>query len=257
MTDDMPATSGAVDCDPWLEDQGRFVISEDLGGVSETMAYLKDNHVSLTLVDGSGGVCLQSLLVNITDGVLQLDKPLEWDGAMDSFRVFFRDMNQQWNFFAARSLSGNPFSIPVSVPDELYVLQRRSYRRVKVPVGTRALVKKDNEVMSTVVVHDISAAGMLMANDPAECEYSTDSIIRDIVVSIPPRGSVGEVSTARKILPLICRGQIVRSFVDQATQRLCYGVSFHYDSNYVKETISQVVSEVDSPAASDDIVASN
>ena len=98
--------------------------------------------------------------------------------------------------------------------------------------------------MATVFVHDLSAAGMLMCNDPAEGEYATDSIINDIVVSIPPRGSAGEVSTARKVLPLICRGRIVRSFVDQETQRPCYGVSFHYDSNYVKETISQVVSEV-------------
>lgn len=255
MTDDIPATSDAVDCDPWLEDEGRFVISEDQGCIAETMGYLKDNHVSLTLVDGGGEVCLQSLLVNITDGVLQLDKPLEWSSTCDSFRVFFRDMNQQWNFFEARSLSGNPFSLPIAAPVELYLLQRRSYRRVKVPVGTRALVKKDNEAMATVVVHDLSAAGMLMANDPAECEYTTDSIIRDIVVSIPPRGSVGEVSTARKILPLICRGRVVRSFIDQETERPCYGVSFHYDSNYVQETISQVVSEVESPALSDDSIA--
>jgi hypothetical protein len=85
---------------------------------------------------------------------------------------------------------------------------------------------------------------MLMYNDPAEGEYATDSIINDIVVSIPPFSGAGEKSCVRKVLPLIGQGRIVRSYIDSDTQRPCYGVSFLYDSSYVKETIDQIVSEM-------------
>ncbi|MCK4839093.1 MAG: PilZ domain-containing protein [Desulfobulbaceae bacterium] len=244
MTADVSKTSGAANGEPWLAEDNGFSISKDQGYIAKTMDYLKDNHVTLTLVDDAGGVCLQSLMVNIVDGALQVDKPLDWDEEIGSFRVFFRDMTQRWNFFMASSQPGNPFSLSIVMPDALSFYQRRSSTRVKVPVGARALIRKENEKIATVFITDLSAAGMLMCNDLAEGEYDTDSIISDIVVSIPPIGAAGEVSTVRKVLPLIARGRIVRSFVDQETLRPCYGVSFHYDSKYVKESIDQVVSEV-------------
>ncbi len=251
MTADLSKTLGAADHEPWLADQNGFAISKDRPDIAQTMDYLKDNRVTLTLVDDAGGICLQSLLVNIVDGSLQVDKPLDWSEEVDSFRVFFRDKDQRWSFFMASSLAGYPFSLSIAMPEALYTLQRRAFNRVKVPAGTRALVKREDEAMTTIFVYDLSVAGMLMCSDPAEGEYATDSLISDIVISIPPGKAAGEVSIARKVLPLIGRGRIVRSFVDQETLRPCYGVSFHYDSQYVQENIKQVVSEVASAAQPD------
>jgi hypothetical protein len=252
MDDGIVDILGVVDRESWRDDEGGFSKATDREYIAGTIQYIKDNRVSLTLVEDGGGICQQSLLINNVDGSLQIDKPLEWGDAIDSFRVFFRDVHQRWNFFMANRLLDNTLSLSIAMPDELYLLQRRSCHRVRVPVGTRALIKNEDEAMTNILVYDLSAVGMLMGSDSAEGEYATDSIISDIVVSIPPRGSGGEVSTARKVLPLIGRGRIVRTFVDQETLRPCYGVSFHYDSSYVKETISQVVSEVARDYLADD-----
>ncbi|MEN8136011.1 MAG: hypothetical protein ABFS18_10840 [Thermodesulfobacteriota bacterium] len=257
MGDGVIDTCGVADRDPWLADEGGFSRSNDRERIAEIIQYIKDNDVTLTLVDGGRGISQQSLLINTTDDSLQIAKPSEWGDAIDSFRVFFRDMQQRWNFFMATGLMDKTSNLSVAMPDALYFLQRRSCNRVKLPAGTRALVKRENEAMTTIFVRDLSADGMLMCNDPAEGKYATDSVISDIVVSIPRGRAVDEVSTARRVLPLIGRGRVVRSFVDQETLRPCYGVSFHYDSEYVKETINQVVFEVERAGLLEDCSAPN
>lgn len=242
---------------PWFVDCDAFSQCNDLGYIAKSVGIVKDNRLPLTLVADGGKIFQQSLLTNITDGLLQIDKPLEWDDEIYSFRAFFRDMQKKWNFFPVNIESCNPFSISVAMPETLSFLQRRSCGRIKVPSGTRALVRNGNDVMSTVFVHDLSAAGMLICNGPAEYQYSTDTIISDIVVSIPPGASGGEVATARKVLPLINQGKVVRSFVDKKSHRSCHGISFHYDSSYVRETIDRAISEVEREVLSGDCSVSN
>jgi hypothetical protein len=232
-----------MNLDPWALPGNRFSQSQNREHIARTMRYIKEEHVALAVVAAGSDVALQSLLINITEGELRIDKPLEWAGAIDSFRVFFRDLQQRWNFFAVSAAGDNPFSLSIPMPEILCLLQRRSCNRIKVPCGTRALVKKADAGLATVLVHDLSAAGMSMCNDPAEGEYAMDSIISDIIVSIPPQLAAGEVSLARKVLPLIGQGRIVRAFVDPQSRRRCYGVSFSYESGYVRDSISQVVAE--------------
>jgi hypothetical protein len=234
-----------MDLAPWGAPDNSFSQSQNREHIAQTMRYVKNEHVALTLVAAGGDAVLHSLALNITEGELQIDKPLEWAGAIDSFRVFFRDMRQRWNFFAVSGAADNPFSLSIPMPETIWLLQRRSCNRIKVPCGTRALVKKADAAMATVLVHDLSAAGMLMYNDQVEGEYAMDSVINDIIVSIPSPGAAGEVGLARKVLPLIGQGRIVRAFVDPQTRRRCYGVSFSYESNYVRESINQVVAEVE------------
>ena len=236
-------SSETPELDLWPSDLRGFSNSKDGDYILKLVQSVRDNHVSLTLVSAVDNICQQSLLIKISDNSLQIDKPLDWDKSVDSFRVFFRDMQQRWNFFLASNLTDFPFSLTIAMPEELHTLQRRSCSRVKVPFGTRALVKTGNDIISTVFVNDLSAAGMSMCNDPTGGDYATDSVIKDIVVSIPNSTFSGESRASRKVLPLISQGRIVRSFVDHETSRPCYGISFDHDSNYVKETIRQAVSE--------------
>jgi|GEM_PF-5893386 len=239
---------------PWHNRENCFSKSTDLLLIARSIRHIKDNHGALTLVADHGDVCQQSLLVNFNEKSLQLDRPLEWNDKLDYFRVFFRDRYHNWNFFSVSEFSSSPFAISAAMPEELYFLQRRACQRVKVPVGTRALVKNGNQVMTTVFVKDLSAGGMLMSNDPADGEYVKDSVINDILVSIPPSGAGGENGSIRTVLPLIGQGRIVRSYVDRQTNRPCYGVSFQYDSNYVKDTINQIVSEVNRGVEQSDFI---
>lgn len=230
---------------PWLMDESNFSKSEDPVRITRILRYIKENHEPLTLLDEGDRVPRESLLININDGSLQIDKPLEWGDKDSPFRVFFRDQQRNWIFFPVSRVSASPFALSVAVPEALHYLQRRACPRVKVPIGTRALVKNGNQLMSTVFVHDLSASGMLMHNNPAEGEYAPESIINDIVVSIPHGRAAREKGNIRKVLPLIGQGRIVRSYVDPETHRPCYGVSFQYDSSYVRETINQIISEVE------------
>jgi hypothetical protein len=73
-------------------------------------------------------------------------------------------------------------------------------------------------------------------------EFPVDSMLNDIVVSIPKEGG-GEGIHSRKVLPLISQGRVVRSFTDRETRRLCYGISFEHESNYVQETLCRIVAD--------------
>ncbi len=254
MSNKMFGDLQAGDERPWLAEESSFSKSEDSVRISRAIRFLKENHAPLTLVDAGGGMRQESLLVSINEGSLRIDRPLEWDGEPDFFRIFFRDHHRNWNYFPASAVSYSPFALSVAMPEELHYLQRRACHRVKLPIGTRALVKNGNRDMATVFVQDLSAAGMLMFNDPAEGEYSKDSIINDIVVSIPPGGRGHSEGSIRKVLPLIGQGRIVRSYLDEETRRPCYGVSFQYESSYVKETINQIISEVENDFGQNDFL---
>lgn len=227
--------------EPWLAANRILLKSADYDVIVASLQHLKDNHLPLILVAEGGAVYQQNLVINLADDRLQIDKPLEWVDGVGSCRVFFKDSDDKWNFFPASELAESPFNLSVAMPDELYFFQQRSCHRVTFPPGTRALVKRQNDSMATVFVHDLSAAGMLICNDPLDGEYDKDSVISDIVISIPARGG----AIARRVLPLISRGQIVRSYTDQETMRPCHGVSFQYDSRYVEETIRLLVAEVE------------
>lgn len=230
---------------PWLADESKYLRITERQNIATTMQYIKDNHVSLTVVLENGNILMQSVVINIDGGSVALDKPLNWVDRFEVFRVYFRDCYQRWTYFLVSEPKVTPFAIFMPMPDELCSFQKRICKRVIFPPGTRALVKKENESMATVFVHDLSSAGMLICNDPADGEYDQDSIINDIVVSIPvPSDNQGGI-VARKVLPLISRGQVVRSFMDGETSRLCYGIAFQYDSSYVRETISQLIADVD------------
>ena len=114
---------------------------------------------------------------------------------------------------------------------------------MSVPVGTRAMVKKSgNDLVQTLYVMDISAAGMLFCDVSSVDEHAVGSYINDIVVSLPHEQ--GEKVGPRKLLPLIHKGKVVRAFVDKETSRSCYGISFEYDSGYVKDTLCRMISEI-------------
>lgn len=232
---------------PWLIDQRSFYPSENNETISEHLAALKENHTMLTLVTAHGTVYSDVLLIVVNGEKIQIDKPLDWEENGDTFRVFYRDQNDYWCFFYSGKASARPFSLSLDIPGRLFYLQRRRYERVPVPVGTRAMVKKNgNDLMQTVYVMDLSAAGMLFCCGASTHEYPVDSILKDIIVSVPHhQGKADDANfSTRKLSPLIQKGKIVRTFVDNKTSRSCYGISFEYDSSYVKDTLCRMISEI-------------
>jgi hypothetical protein len=229
---------------PWQFPEESYLLVEDYGQISKTFAKVRSSHGLMTLVFDNGHVFEKCLLVNIENGTLHIDKPLDWNGHNGPFRVFFRDHKYCWRFFRTDNYTQNPFSLSVEVPDSLFLLQRRLYKRVAVPPGTRALVKTGRDSRITVYVHDISASGMLFCNSGTTDEYPVDDFFHDIVISLPQVADPVSTATVRKVMPLISSGKVVRSFVDEHTSRTCYGISFESESNYVREALCRLVQEV-------------
>ena len=233
--------------EPWSIDQRRFYPSENQDILSGSLNDLKENHTLLTLVTAHGGLYNEVLMIGIDGNKIQIDRPLDWEENGDSFRIFYRDSNDRWCFFYSGEPSTGPFSISLDMPGRLFYLQRRISKRVPVPVGTRAMVKRDvSHLMKTVYLMDISEAGMLFCDGASEVGYPVGSFINDIVVSLPPQPLNGSTidSGLRKVLPLIHKGRVVRTFVDKQTGRNCCGVEFSHGSSYVKDTLRRKISNI-------------
>ena len=221
---------------PWEFLESSFLVEADRERIAKTLYEAKGNHLSLTLVAEDGRVIPQSLLISLSDDGLLIDKPLEWDDSIGSFRLFFRGLNGRWVFFKTGVTQVMPFSLSLAQPGEIFVLQRRSHSRALVPQGTRAILKKDGRLLNSLYVRDLSPAGMLVCTASPSASLSVESILNDIVISLP------DIGTKRgQVLPPIDKGQVVRSFFEEESNIYCHGIAFNYDSAYIRAALGQII----------------
>lgn len=220
---------------PWEFAESSFLVEPDRENIGKTLREAKGNHLSLSLVVEDGRVFTQGLLISLDDDVLQIDKPLEWDDAIDSFRLFFMGLNGRWLFFRTGVTQVMPFSLSLAWPAELFVLQRRSYQRVAAPQGTKAILKKDGRLLSSFYVRDLSPAGMLVCTTSPSSGLAVETILNDIVISLPDQGA-----KLGRMLPPIDQGQVVRSFFEEESHIYCHGIAFNYDSAYIRAALGQI-----------------
>lgn len=220
---------------PWEFLGSSFLVEGDRERIDKTLKEAKSNHLSLTLVAEDGRVFTQSLLISLSEEGLLIDKPLEWDDRIGAFRLFFRGLNGRWLFFRTGVTQVMPFSLSLARPGEVFVLQRRSHPRITVPQGTRAILKKDGRLLNSFYVRDLSPAGMLVCTASPSSGLSVESILNDIVISLPDNGT-----KLGRVLPPIDQGQVVRTFVDEESQIYCHGIAFNYDSAYIRAALGQI-----------------
>lgn len=218
---------------PWEYSESSFLVEAEPERIGRILEEAREQHLFLTLVPENGRVFPQSLLIKLFDDGLLIDKPLEWADDLGPFRVFLRGGNGRWLFFRVASARTLPFSLSLARPAELFVLQRRSYPRVKVPQGTRAILKKDGKLLSSFYVRDISPAGMLVCSSSPASGIALDAVLNDIVISLPDNGN-GRGRT----LPPIDRGQVVRAFYEEESHIYCHGIAFKYESAYIRDALS-------------------
>jgi hypothetical protein len=220
---------------PWEFLESSFLSEGDRDKIDNTLKEAKGNHLSLTLVAEDGRVFTQSLLISLSVDGLLIDKPLEWDDQIATFRLFFRGLNGRWLFFRTGVTQVMPFSLSMAWPNEVFVLQRRSYQRITVPQGTRAILKRDGRLLNSFYVRDLSPAGMLVCTASPSSGLSVEAILNDIVISLPDIGA-----KLGRVLPPIDRGQVVRTYVDEESQIYCHGIAFNYDSDYIRAALGQI-----------------
>lgn len=220
---------------PWEFLPSSFLVEADREKIDKALNEARRNHLSLTLVAEDGRVFPQSLLISLSDDGLLIDKPLEWDDKIGAFRLFLRGLNGRWLFFRTGVTQSMPFSLSLAKPGEVFVLQRRSHQRVLVPQGTRAILKKDGRLLNSFYVRDLSPAGMLVCTASPSSGLALESILNDIVISLPDNGA-----KFGRVLPPIDRGQVVRTFIDEESQIYCHGIAFNYDSDYIRAALGRI-----------------
>lgn len=225
---------------PWEFSEGSFLVEVDRERIGKTLKEAREKHLFLVLVTEDGRVFPQSLLVSLSDEGLLIDKPLEWDDKIGSFRLFFRSFNGRWRFFQTGVTQALPFSLSLSRPTEIFVLQRRSHPRVTVPQGTRAILKKDGRLLNSFYVRDISPAGMLVCTASPSSGLSLESVLSDIVISLPDQGA-----ELGGVLPPIDKGVVVRSFFEEESHIHCHGIAFNYESAYIHEALARIAGTAD------------
>ncbi len=230
---------------PWLIDDGTNLFAETLPGtVSELLGGIRDNR--LTIITGEGQVFEQYQTLEINHGKIKVEKPYGWKDSTDSFHVFFRNQESSWNFFQVNDVTCYPSALQMSPPEKIYFLQRRRYRRVLAPLGTKAIFKGLDNRIDTAHVQDLSEGGMLMCVNSAKDKFPSDSIINEIFITIPPKIKKDQTNIVRRITPLINSGKVVRTFYDHEHSISYYGISFFSNSSYVKESVNRLVTYLES-----------
>jgi len=230
----------------WLgEDEKDIFQDSSMENTENFLTSIKDNNFFLTIISDNGRIYQQSLPVRISRDEILIKKPDGWENKFKSFHVFFPKIDNKWNFFSANVKGHSSDILTINIPGKVYFLQKRGHRRFPVPPGTKAFFKENGAMdIDIVQVQDISAGGMLICQRPSGDKYSIDSLINQIFIMIPPIIENGEISSSKKISPLITQGKIVHSFFNQETSLACYGISFLYQSSYIKKIVTDFVDEL-------------
>ncbi|MEN8135781.1 MAG: PilZ domain-containing protein [Thermodesulfobacteriota bacterium] len=228
---------------PWLNEEGKNLYPEVIrGDANEILSEIRDNH--LTIVTEKGQVYEQHQPLDISNGKIQIEKPLGWHETTELFYFFFQNRYSAWNYFPVINMVSHPSALQINLPDKVYYLQKRRYTRKTTPIGTRALFKGNDNHMDSAHVKDLSEGGMLIFHNSGKDKYPLDSIINEIFITIPPDQTSGD----RRITPLINRGEVVRTFYDHEQGISYYGTRFFYKSAYVREKVRDLVTCLESPS---------
>jgi hypothetical protein len=119
------------------------------------------------------------------------------------------------------------------------ISEQRRAERIVVPVKSTALFSNGSGAMDKIYIRDISEVGMLLCDYFGSAKkYSLNSSIYNIIIDIPPSDS----SAGKGASFIIDKGIVVRSYVEQSTNVLCYGIDFVCESRYMKDKIRCLVS---------------
>ena len=222
---------------PWQIAISDYARCDDRNIIELALDEIKKEHVMLVLTSPSGNRYGNTILINVDDEMLTIDRPNCFDEeTVSSFRIYYRDITEVWSFFEVEVINDSPHSLCATYPEVLYRLQRRSSHRVDVPSSTRAVFWQGDEIHNGGEVRNISSAGMLLCTEGKEKKFAENTNIHDIAIALPLSESAVEYDgEGSAVLPVVARGRIVRSFHEEGTGKMCHGVSFSDDNDVIAE----------------------
>lgn len=230
---------------PWRIEINDFARCEDMSVIELTLDQIKKEHVMLVLASPSGQRYGNTILINVEDETLSIDRPNDFDEETSGiFRIYFRDVLDVWCFFEVEVINDCTYSLCATFPEVLYRLQQRKKHRVDAPDNTRAVFWQGDDIHNGGKVKNISSAGMLLCTEYQDEKFAKSTEIHDIAIALPLHESPeGFDEEEQIVLPVITKGKIVRSFREDGTGKVCHGVSFS-DGDDAIAKIEKYVQEI-------------
>ncbi len=196
--------------------------------IRNTLEYLQKGRVLLNLLCKgyqSGG----TILYEINNAHILIDKPKDWAKDTTKIRVVFRNESKVWMHFMTTVRSVGKDSLRCDPPNALFMLQRRMHYRVGTPQGSRLTCSYNNEECH-FAIKDISAGGLLIF---AKFNYGIPEAgnhFNNLQITIPCDEESCGAEDGRWQLKLK-GGDIVREFIQERPLMLfSYGIRFYPDS---------------------------
>ncbi|PLX47490.1 MAG: hypothetical protein C0613_13795 [Desulfobulbaceae bacterium] len=213
----------------WVSMDGGYEVTKSTGIIRKNLEYLKRRRSIINLVCRgyqSGG----TLLFDFDDTFIFIDKPKDWTPDNKKFRVVYRNEAKVWMHFVTLVRKVTADALKCAMPQELYMLQRRSHYRVLLPSESRVSFTYSNDEEYRLAVKDLSVGGLLMYT-----KFDTDiprhgHHIKNLSLTIPCHDDIPGVENG-VLTVKVDDAQVVREFVRQQHPMLfCYGIRFELSS---------------------------
>lgn len=224
-------------CQQWVGDDSGYEKTRSRPVISHLLKHLKNNRTPLTIVT-NGYQAGPTILFDINEEVLHLDKPVDWPGKATiksrknvPLRVIFRDAAHKWNHFDVKVVGNDVDTLFLSLPKTLYRLERRNHYRVPAPSGAMISFSCNEARYDKGILNDISAGGM-MISIPGTFKAEGKQL-KDIDITLP----IAEDDMKHIHIP---KGTIVRYQKDNVANQAALGVAFQITSRE-EENLLQIV----------------
>ena len=129
--------------------------------------------------------------------------------------------------------------------EKIIYSEKRRARRVLTPKGSSTLIKKESGALDVYQLDDLSTIGMLFSDKRKRETYSTGLLFDDVYINV----KLGDSGTGDAFFIFLGQSKIVRSFFDEDSQTIFYGMEFLDRSTYVKDRVSTLINQI-SPVTS-------
>ncbi|MFH1216355.1 MAG: hypothetical protein V1706_07630 [Pseudomonadota bacterium] len=211
----------------WVEHPAGYEYTRSERIIRHMMKWLVENRLFVTVLHKdyqSGG----TLVIDVNDKTVILDKPRDWPGSHATARVVFRNATKLWCHFTGVVTATKADSLQLKFPEELFMLQRRKHYRINLPDGSNATFLY-NQKKCKLNIEDLSAGGMLLYTKDGIGLPEPQHTIKNIIITVPSDEKAAD-SENELLRFKVKEAEVVRLFRNETYRTFCLGVNFSLSS---------------------------
>jgi hypothetical protein len=217
----------------WVQDEVGYQRTSSRTIINNLLKSLMKKRRFLCLRRKDGYQSGNTVLVEVAENRLAIDKPVDWPGGGAPVTLIFRDDHMLINHCTVKVTAVTTDTVYTAFPGTVYQLQRRSHYRVGVPRASRASMTVRGEYLPGFFLHDISASGILVSRRDEQLLAEGDEL-SDISLDIAAEDGRGATVIA------ISQGEVTRTFTRSRTGLYYAGIKLLADC-HEEETLLRYV----------------